>query len=74
MDMTEASFAGPVLSDFFSRLKRSEDKVLLLDYDGTLAPFTVDRDDARPYEGVIERLSAIQRLGGNRLFTHIVET
>src|SRR5262245_59396406 len=44
------------LSEFFERLRRSRSSTLLLDYDGTLAPFRVDRDQARPYVGVLERL------------------
>ncbi len=38
--------------------------VLLLDYDGTLAPFRVERDRAIPWPGVRERLAAILAAGG----------
>jgi trehalose-phosphatase len=34
--------------------------VLMLDYDGTLAPFQVDRHTAKPLPGVIDALLAIQ--------------
>lgn len=41
--------------------------VLFLDYDGTLAPFHADPALARPYDGVVERLQGLQRLGTTRL-------
>ena len=44
------------LDQFFDRLRRSERSVLMLDYDGTLAPFVQRRDQAVPYPGVRERL------------------
>lgn len=40
------------LDAFFARLARAGERVLLLDYDGTLAPFETDRDAARLYDGV----------------------
>jgi trehalose-phosphatase len=40
---------------------------LLLDYDGTLAPFRVDRFTARPWAGVRELLERIQRQGHTRM-------
>ena len=55
------------LDDFFRRLRRSRRGLLFLDYDGTLAPFRVERDDAVPYEGVRERLEAIIEGGHTRL-------
>ncbi|MBP0015919.1 MAG: trehalose-phosphatase [Roseofilum sp. SID2] len=42
---------------FFRQIATAKDRLLLLDYDGTLAPFCVDRDRAFPYPGVIEILS-----------------
>ena len=41
--------------------------VLLLDYDGTLAPFRIDRFRARPWAGVRELLSAILRQQRTRI-------
>jgi len=41
--------------------------LLLLDYDGTLAPFRVDRFKARPWAGVRELLARIQRQGRTRM-------
>ncbi len=52
---------------FWTRLAQSEHSVLLLDYDGTLAPFQVERDQAFPYPGVRELLSAILATGRTRL-------
>ncbi len=40
------------LDKFYSSLKSSNCKVLLLDYDGTLAPFRKERDKAYPYEQI----------------------
>ena len=34
---------------FLERLRSASARVLLLDYDGTLAPFVVDRTVALPY-------------------------
>jgi len=48
---------------FFGRLARATSRVLFLDYDGTLAPFRVDPSQARPYDGVRERLSRIREAG-----------
>ena len=39
----------------------------MLDYDGTLAPFRVDRSKARPYTGVREVLARIQESGRTRI-------
>jgi trehalose 6-phosphate phosphatase len=47
------------LSRFFDRVGRAEQRALLLDYDGTLAPFRVERDQAVPYPGVREILEVI---------------
>jgi len=38
--------------EFWNRLAAAPRKVLLLDYDGTLAPLRVERDQAVPYPGV----------------------
>ncbi len=44
---------------FFQRVASSSQRLLLLDYDGTLAPFRVQRDRCWPYDGVRELLDAI---------------
>ena len=41
--------------------------VLLLDYDGTLAPFSIERMSAFPYEGVREVLEKVIETGRTRL-------
>lgn len=56
-----------VLDDFFSRLERASERVLMLDYDGTLAPFRVERDEARPYPGVLEAVDRLMRDERNRI-------
>ena len=50
------------------RLRSAPRSVLMLDYDGTLAPFHVDRFAATPYPGVEERLvGLVRRLSQVRL-------
>jgi len=53
--------AADRLSEFFQGFAQSADAVLLLDFDGTLAPFRLDRYLARPWAGVRELLAGIQR-------------
>jgi trehalose 6-phosphate phosphatase len=48
---------------FLDQLKRVEQRVLLLDYDGTLAPFRTDREHAFPYPGIPYLVSRIASLG-----------
>lgn len=45
------------LDRFFDDLAKAVERLLMLDYDGTLAPFHEDRDRATPYPGVRERLT-----------------
>lgn len=52
-----------VRTAFFERLRRASSRVLLLDYDGTLAPFTPDREHAFPYPEIPELVSNIIRAG-----------
>ncbi len=56
---------GYDLDDFFLTVSESAASALMLDYDGTLAPFRAERDSAFPYPGVAEvlaRLSASPRI------------
>ena len=46
-------------NSFFARLARAPRAALLLDYDGTLAPFHVDPAQALPYPGVRTALDAL---------------
>lgn len=47
------------LEAFFARLARAPRAALLLDYDGTLAPFQTDPAAARPYPGVTTALRTL---------------
>jgi len=44
---------------FFRDVARAKKRVLMLDYDGTIAPFRVERDKAIPYSGVREILQRL---------------
>ncbi len=50
--------------DFWDRVAASECAVLLLDYDGTLAPFHPDRMQARPLEGISDQFDLLAALPG----------
>ncbi len=52
---------------FFRGLQTASRRALLLDYDGTLAPFSSDRDRAFPYAGVPGALAAILAQGSTRV-------
>ena len=55
------------LGEFFRALAKAPASLLLLDYDGTLAPFRVDRFQAQPWAGVRELLTQIQQQGRTRM-------
>jgi trehalose 6-phosphate phosphatase len=55
------------LAPFLRTVAQASDAVLLLDYDGTLAPFQAKRDQAYPYPGVMLLLQEIVRNGGTRV-------
>jgi trehalose 6-phosphate phosphatase len=55
------------LAAFLQQLGAAPESVLLLDYDGTLAPFHVDRSLAYPYHGVVSLLDSIVRCGKTRI-------
>jgi trehalose-phosphatase len=48
-----------ICTAFFDKLRRASRRLLLLDYDGTLAPFTPDRMRAFPYRDIPEIVSRI---------------
>ncbi len=52
---------GLDIEAFFRKVTTARRRLLLLDYDGTLAPFRVERDQAFPYTGVPELLGEICR-------------
>ena len=56
-----------ILADFMRRLRAAKDSVLLVDYDGTLAPFQTRRDRAYPYPEVETILESIVQRGKTRV-------
>jgi trehalose-phosphatase len=56
-----------VLPAFLQQVRAAPESVLLLDYDGTLAPFHVDRSLAYPYRGVVSLLNSIVQSGKTRI-------
>ena len=50
-----------ILNSFLESLTGVKLRILMLDYDGTLAPFRVERERAFPYSGVREILNKILR-------------
>jgi trehalose-phosphatase len=57
------SVTTSLLDAFLQQLKTAPSSALLLDYDGTLAPFHVDRNQAFPYPGAISILEKIAKSG-----------
>lgn len=55
------------LDDFFGHLADARERALLLDYDGTLASFQDNPDEAYPYPGVLEKINGIMHHAGNRV-------
>jgi len=56
-----------ILQPFFEKLSAAGGRGLALDYDGTLAPFCVDRMEAVPYPGVREAVARILGTGKTRV-------
>src|SRR5438046_9254040 len=54
-------------SNFFRTLSAAKQRVLMLDYDGTVAPFSRDRRRASPYPAVPELLAEIMSTCETRL-------
>lgn len=52
---------------FYGRLATAPERVLMLDYDGTLAPFQVRPEEAVPYPGVSELLTRLMDQGNTRV-------
>ncbi len=52
---------------FLQSLSSSKNRLLLLDYDGTIAPFRIRREKAYPYDGIRPLLKKIQTISGCRL-------
>jgi trehalose-phosphatase len=51
----------------WQRLRSAPRSLLMLDYDGTLAPFHINRFEATPYPGVEDRLATLSALSQVRL-------
>lgn len=47
------------IDSFLADVGRTRNALLMLDYDGTLAPFVIDRDKAFPYPGIRSLLTAL---------------
>lgn len=58
---------GTDFDDFFLSLNNAPRRALLLDYDGTLAPFREERDQALPYPGVADILATLLEGGHTRV-------
>jgi trehalose-phosphatase len=56
-----------IVEQFMYAVAQSPVSALLLDYDGTLAPFCLDRQQALPYPGITELLQAIITNGRTRV-------
>jgi trehalose-phosphatase len=61
------SVTTSLLDAFLQQLKTAPSSALLLDYDGTLAPFDVDRNRAFPYPGTISILEKIAQSGATKV-------
>jgi trehalose-phosphatase len=55
------------IDEFLEAVAKASRAALLLDYDGTLAPFAVDRQRAFPYAGLTHLLQQIVETGRTRL-------
>ncbi len=58
---------GTPREQFLGHLAQVREAVLMLDYDGTLAPFTTQRERAFPYPGVSRLLREIMTVGSTRV-------
>lgn len=63
----ELRAASPRIDGFFQSLAVANESMLLLDFDGTLAPFRVDPSKVRPWSGVTELLGRIHERARTRL-------
>ena len=65
--MADSSSVSLKLDGFFRSLASAEKSALLLDFDGTLAPFRIDPTKVRPWAGVVTLLDKIRQSGKTRL-------
>lgn len=59
------------LDDFFEKVRTADNRILITDYDGTLAPFVYDRNRAKPYAGVQD---VLERINGNERSRVVIVT
>jgi trehalose-phosphatase len=52
---------------FFKQVEAAKSRILLIDYDGTVAPFNADRHRAKPYAKIPEFLRCIMTTCGTRV-------
>ena len=64
MQLLDQSFD---LEDYFARLRTARERVLLLDYDGTIAPFRSDPGEALPYPEVCSVLERVVKVPNTRV-------
>ncbi|MDH3288725.1 MAG: trehalose-phosphatase [Betaproteobacteria bacterium] len=55
------------LDAFYATLSGASERILMLDYDGTLAPFKIRPEQAVPYPGVVELLDAVMAQDDTRV-------
>ena len=58
---------GTNLDVFFEAVAGDSERLLVLDYDGTLAPFRVERSEALPYPGVAPLIASIMEADRSRV-------
>ena len=63
----ELKAASPRIGGFFQSLAVANESMLLLDFDGTLAPFRRDPSKVKPWSGVTELLGRIRQSARTRL-------
>jgi trehalose 6-phosphate phosphatase len=66
-DSPELRSTDARLDDFLALVAASDQSALLLDFDGTLAPFRIDPSKVKPWAGVTKLLDDIQRTGRTRI-------
>jgi trehalose 6-phosphate phosphatase len=62
------SIGKTLVADFLRQLNQAPTAMLMLDYDGTLAPFQTERDRAYPYPGIVPILDRIIQSGRTKVF------
>ena len=58
---------GTNLDGFFDSVANGSERLLVLDYDGTLAPFHIERDAALPYPGIVPLVESIMETARSRV-------